>query len=94
MPLAAAIEKGIFPKECPYVADMEGYVGAQVLSDSQYQQMKPSLQKAIASQPFPAWANPHEYAVFLNGEESLKKSGNYVKDLHKMPVAEEDNSDE
>lgn len=80
-PLAEAIEKGLFPRECPYVADMEGYVGALIASDDQYAQIKPRLQSVLSRKSKPDWVNPVQWAKFVNGEEYLKKSGFWHEDL-------------
>lgn len=80
-PLAEAINKGLFPKACPYVAEMTDYVGAQVMSDAQYEQMKPALKKAIVFQPMPEWVDPNQFAEFLDGREALQKSSNFDPNL-------------
>jgi hypothetical protein len=85
-PLAEAIEKGLFPKECPYVADMTEYVGAKVLTDDQYAQMKPLIKSTVASNPIPKWANWEQFATFVHGQDridSLKKSGNFDPDMQR-----------
>lgn len=68
-PLAKAIENGLFPKECPYVADMEGYVGSQVLNSDQYIQIRPHLQKAVSEKGQPEWASDEMWKSFTTKAE-------------------------
>ena len=81
LPLAKAIDQGIFPKACPYVAEMDGYVGTNILPDEQYQKLKPHIQKALYPYQRPEWITSKSWAVFVNGEEYLKKSGFWDEDV-------------
>jgi uncharacterized cysteine cluster protein YcgN (CxxCxxCC family) len=65
LPLAEAINKGVFPEQCPYVRDMRDYVGTAVLSDSAYEMVRPALQKHLAAQPRPAWASATHWDAFV-----------------------------
>ena len=66
MQLPEAIEKGAFPSQCPYVSNLPGYVGSEVLSDMAYQLVLPQLQKTLGAQGRPPWVNPQHWDVFLN----------------------------
>jgi uncharacterized cysteine cluster protein YcgN (CxxCxxCC family) len=69
LPLADAIDKGIFPNLCPYVKDMPGYLGTTVLDDATYAQVKPLLQKAVAEAEQPAWATPDMIRSFVGSDK-------------------------
>lgn len=75
LPLAEAIAKGLFPKPCPYVAEMEDYVGTHVLNEDQYDQLRPRLQKAFDPRQKPVWITHKAWALFVNGRDYLEKSG-------------------
>ena len=64
-PLAEAIEKGLFPDLCPYVQEVKGYVGTQILPDAQYKQIKPLLKKALTANGKPEWASDEAWKTFL-----------------------------
>ena len=64
MPLAEAIKKGIFPEACPYVQDMQDYVGAAVVSDETYQALRPQIRKAIEAGGKPAWVSDTHWQKF------------------------------
>lgn len=68
MPLAEAISKGAFPKTCPYVRDMKGYVGAVVLPDAEYDAMRPALTKALTEQGRPPWLSDSTYKTLTRQE--------------------------
>lgn len=68
-PLAEAIEKGLFPELCPYVQDVKGYVGAKILTDDAYQEIKPQLRKAMSENTRPQWADVDVWKRFIEGEE-------------------------
>lgn len=63
--LGDAIEKGLFPNECPYVKDMPNYQGTTVLSDRTYQLIKPQLKKAILEKGMPQWVSPDAWKSFV-----------------------------
>ena len=65
MPLAEAIQKGLFPEQCPYVRDMKDYVGAKIFPDPMYKAMKPSLQKSMAEGGKPEWVDEEHWNDFL-----------------------------
>ena len=64
LPLGAAIEKGIFPEKCPYVAGMDDYCGSAVLSDEAYAMVAPNLRKSILEQGQPPWASKSNWESF------------------------------
>lgn len=72
-PLAEAIDKGLFPKECPYVQQMDDYVGAQVLNDDVYKSLRPDLRKSAIEKSAkvgpPKWAHSLDWAHFVYSDE-------------------------
>ncbi len=64
-PLAEAIEKGLFPASCPYVREVKGYVGAQILPDDQYKCIKSQLRKALSTKEKPDWVSDEAWKTFL-----------------------------
>lgn len=75
LPLAEAIEKSVFPSQCPYVADMKDYVGSAVLSDAAYQMVRPQIQKHLSSQVRPGWASDAQWSNFTNLMKSKPYTG-------------------
>lgn len=65
LPLADAIAKGVFPQECPYVRDLQNYIGSATVSDETYQAIRPALQKAIAAGGKPEWLLASHWEMFL-----------------------------
>jgi len=65
LPLVDAIEKGVFPDNCPYVKDVKDYVGTAVLSEEAYQMVRPTIQKALAEGGKPEWVNEDHWNEFL-----------------------------
>lgn len=68
MPLEKAIEKGVFPPQCPYVKDMPGYVGANVLSNEEYDLLKSYLVETFKSQGQPVWVKDHNWQRFIKAD--------------------------
>lgn len=68
LPLADAIAKGVFPEQCPYVRDMQDYVGSVAVSDATYDALKPPLQKALARGGKPEWVSDSHWEMFLTSE--------------------------
>lgn len=75
LPLAEAIEKSVFPSQCPYVADMKDYVGSAVLSDDAYQMVRPQIQKHLSAQVRPGWASDTQWSNFTNIMKSKPYTG-------------------
>ena len=69
LPLAEAIQKGVFPDLCPYVRDMQDYVGSAVLSEDAYSYVRPQLQKSIMDSGKPSWVSDQLWAKFLSTTE-------------------------
>lgn len=65
LPLTEAIAKGVFPDACPYVRDVQGYVGTAILPDSAYDAIRPQLVKALAAQGKPPWVSDSTWDQFL-----------------------------
>ena len=65
LPLADAIEKGVFPEQCPYVSDMKDYVGSAILSDTAYDMVRPQIKKAIEAGGKPEWVNDQHWDEFI-----------------------------
>lgn len=63
-PLPEAIEKGIFPFDCPYVKGMPSYVGSLPLTDDTYDLIKPDLVRALAPKGKPSWASSTSWQKF------------------------------
>jgi uncharacterized cysteine cluster protein YcgN (CxxCxxCC family) len=68
MPLADAIQKGIFPELCPYVRDMKDYVGKVVLPDHLQQFVMPQIRKALIPQGQPRWLADSDWKAFVEGD--------------------------
>lgn len=66
LPLAEAIEKGVFPKSCPYVRDVQDYVGSVALPDEQYEAIRPALKKALEDGGKPTWVSDSLWKTFLD----------------------------
>ena len=66
LPLSDAIKKGVFPKQCPYVRDMQNYVGSVALPDTDYQAIRPALQKSLAEGGKPEWVSDLHWKQFLD----------------------------
>lgn len=66
LPLVEAIEKGVFPKACPYVRDVQSYVGSVALPDEQYEAVRPLLQKALEHGGKPEWVSDSLWKAFLD----------------------------
>lgn len=69
VPLAVAIEKGIFPEQCPYVKDMKGYVGKIVLNDHTYNLVLPQIRKTLSQAVQPEWAKSEEWQNFVGDKK-------------------------
>lgn len=69
LPLADAINKGIFPDQCPYVKDMKDYVGKTILDDKTYNLLRPQLHNAIVSKGMPPWVIPQEWSEFVGDKK-------------------------
>lgn len=64
--LEDAIEKGLFPNNCPYVSNMPGYVGTTVLSDNVYKAIKPQIKKALVAEGMPDWVSAKDWTAFMS----------------------------
>lgn len=64
-PLEDAIEKGLFPEQCPYVSDMENYRGTKILPEHMYQRMRSAIRKSLIEGDKPAWASDQMWADFV-----------------------------
>ncbi len=63
-PMAQSIENQVFPPDCPYVAEIEGYVGAR--HSAFYGLMRSDIRAAMAADGMPSWVDPLEWARYLN----------------------------
>jgi uncharacterized cysteine cluster protein YcgN (CxxCxxCC family) len=68
LPLADAVQKGIFPDACPYVKDMKGYVGKAIFDDHSLQLVMPQIRKALAADGQPAWISDGDWKSFTRQE--------------------------
>lgn len=66
-PLAEAIQKGLFPDQCPYVREMKDYVGTTVLDDRSYEVIRPQVQKAVLEKGMPPWVAESVWKSFTEG---------------------------
>lgn len=62
--LAEAISKGVFPEQCPYVANMQDYVGSVVLSEAAFDLIEPQVRKAIMEHGKPPWMADSSWVAF------------------------------
>jgi uncharacterized cysteine cluster protein YcgN (CxxCxxCC family) len=69
LPLADAIQKGVFPEACPYVQDMKGYVGKVVLDDKTYAMVRPQIHDKVVSKGMPDWAEPNAWSEFVGDKK-------------------------
>jgi len=65
-PLAKAIDQGLFPEMCPYVQDMQDYVGSRALPDNVYEGLKPQIQKSFVGKGKPEWVSDSLWNQFLD----------------------------
>jgi len=54
--LSDGIREGIFPKECPYVADIDGYDGPKVIDVPLYALLRKQVARTVTAHERPAWA--------------------------------------
>ena len=71
--LESAIDKGLFPKLCPYVKDMPSYTGAVVLDGNQYAKLQPALQSEILSKGKPEWSSDQGWSDFVKSNTTSEK---------------------
>ena len=64
LPLAEAIQKGIFPEICPYVQDLKGYAGKVLLDHHTYDLVMPQIRKALTSEGQPRWLSDRDWKSF------------------------------
>lgn len=67
-PLNEAIQKGIFPDICPYVKDIEGYKGPEILPWGEYDVLRPLIKKALQREEKPEWASYEMWKSFTEDE--------------------------
>lgn len=75
LPLAEAIEKGVFPDLCPYVQEVKGYVGAKILPDEEYNMLKPLIKKAVSSGGKPNWLSDEAWKNFMEYDDEGEERG-------------------
>lgn len=68
LPLADAIQKGIFPEQCPYVQDVKGYVGKVALDERTYNLVRPQVKEHLVSKGMPVWADAQAWSNFVKGD--------------------------
>ena len=65
MPLAKAVQDGAFPAQCPYVQDMQGYVGTHIPDLDVYEQhIRPDVRKMLNIQGKPSWVSEAAWDQF------------------------------
>lgn len=64
LPLADAIQKGVFPELCPYVSDLKGYVGKSILDERSMRLVLPQIRKAVAADGKPEWLSDGDWKHF------------------------------
>lgn len=72
--LEDAIEKGLFPNECPYVKDMPNYVGTTILTSHIYSLVEPQIKKAILVKNQPEWCSDNAWEDYKNEDLSGKST--------------------
>jgi len=67
MPLAKAIEYGIFPSDgrCPYVANRPDYRGKVYLSEEEYKSLEPQIIKSYLERGQPQWCSDGDWLRFM-----------------------------
>lgn len=64
LPLADAIEKGVFPSQCPYVKDLKGYVGRVVLDERTMNEVNKSVKDFVVSKGMPDWISEYDWKAY------------------------------
>lgn len=59
--LSDGIAEGIFPKECPYVIEMPGYVGPKIFDVPLYSLVRRQVARTVSTNERPAWADPEAW---------------------------------
>jgi hypothetical protein len=65
--LEHGIAKGLYPADCPYVADLAAYQGTAVLDDASYGLVEEAIVRYLRDQPRPEWADPAVWAEYVGG---------------------------
>ena len=65
-PMAKSIENGVFPRNCPYVVEIEGYVGTAELPPAFYSLVEAELRAALVAGGMPEWVDALEWARYLS----------------------------
>lgn len=63
--LEAAIAKGLYPPDCPYVAGLEPYRGTVMLDEPSYRLAEEALHRFLRTKPCPEWADPVAWAAYV-----------------------------